>query len=127
MQITDLATLRAARPGLEADFKALCAKYGMEFAGFSGKVGAADLELKLKAKIGGAEKVQEVAEKEYKMYARMLGLPEDGFGARFMIGGEMFKVVGVQPSKPKNCVKLLRLKDGKSFQCPGRSLVNRLG
>jgi hypothetical protein len=79
MKVTNLATLKAVRPSLEADLKAVLEKYGMEFAGFSGKVGPADVELKIKTKIGGAEKVQEVAEKEYKMYAPMLKLP----GRRF--------------------------------------------
>ena len=59
---------------------------------------------------------KEKNERQSKLYAPMLGLPEDVTGRTYINRGRTFTVTGLNPNKPKNAVEL---KDdrGKEYQC----------
>ena len=59
---------------------------------------------------------KEKTERSAKLYAPMLGLPEDIIGRSYINRGRTYTVTGLNPNKPKNAVEL---KDdrGKEYQC----------
>lgn len=116
--INDLPSLRANHKDLNRDLKEVFAKYGLTFMGNNAKIGMGECNFNIKTKYGSAEDQIEEDRKTYQVYHRMLDLPENGFNRVLKFSdGKSYKIVGVQPSKPKNCVKLIRVSDGKSFQC----------
>lgn len=44
--------------------------------------------------------------------ATLLGLPADIIGRHFTTGGERYKVIGLNPRRPKYCVSVERCRDG---------------
>lgn len=50
----------------------------------------------------------------WERYAPKFGLPTDGFGKTIRVSDTQYRVVGITPSRPKNCVDLVRVRDGKT-------------
>lgn len=117
-QVTDLVSLRAASKEMDAELAAVFAKYGLTVVGRSAKIGGGECNFTVKTITGGGEQKADKQREMYDRYADMYGLPSDGFGKTFIVQGDRFELVGLDMSKPKNCVSLKRLSDGKSFKCP---------
>lgn len=121
--ITDLASLRANHKDLNGDLREVLAKYGLTLERSSAKIGRGECNFNIKTKYGSVEDQVEEDRKTYQAYHRMLDLPEDGFNRVLKFSdGKSYRIVGVQPNKPKNCIKLVRVSDGKSFQCPSSTI-----
>ena len=65
-------------------------------------------------------------EQEAALYGPMLGLPADIVGKTFHDGAKTFTVVGLNPSRPKNCVEL-KDQNGVGFKCGAQYVLRRLG
>ena len=63
---------------------------------------------------------------KWNKHARYLGLEEGWYGQTFWDRGEKLKVTDVLPNRPKNCVQLTRVSDGKVFICKPAYLRSRL-
>lgn len=126
MNINDLTSLKLNGPALEADLQAVFKKYGLTMESHRGVIGQGEIRLTINLKTGSAEDQEENERKKYEIYHRVLDVPADGFGKTFVgDNGDRFRIIGVQPKKPKNCVKLVRVRDGKRFQCSSHILAGR--
>ena len=122
--INDLTSLKANAKDLDSELTAVFAKYGLEYAGRSASIGGGELKFNIKLKYGTAEDRTELEEKKYKSFAHLFGLPADAFGKVVTLSGDKFKIAGIDTNKPKNCVKLVRVRDQKPFKCPASSVIN---
>lgn len=121
-KITDLASLRKHSAALDAELKAVFEKYGLTMTNRRAKIGAGKCEYKIELNCGVGEDSTDVERKIYEAYASFLGLPADGFGSTYEHFGKRFKITGVNPKKPKNCVKVTDLATGKAMIC-GAELI----
>lgn len=122
MKISNLESLRQAHPKLRVELAALFEKYGCELVDSRAKIGDHQLEFKIQLRYGEKEELSQKAEDEYRLIANRYDLPLDGLNKKYMINGEVFQIVGVNINKPKNCIRLVREKDNKSFQCPAQTI-----
>jgi len=60
--------------------------------------------------------------RNWDTHAASLGCDPDWFGKTFVSHGKTFKVVGICPSRSKNCVRCDRKPDGKGFVFPPDSV-----
>jgi hypothetical protein len=117
----DRDTLRLLRDEINAALASVGEKHGLRL--LAGSASFSDLEatFKLVVSQASAEGQQQLAAKagaDFAAFAPLLGLDAEWFGKTIRLNGAPFEVVGVDPGKPKNCVKLRRLSDGKAFKCP---------
>lgn len=120
--INDLASLKRHSRDLDAELTAVFAKYGMKVSKRRSAIGGGVCRFTIECAVGSDEDRSAIAAKLWTDYADMCGVPADAFGAEITLNGERFKVVGLDVGKPKNCVSLRRLSDGKSFKCPPDTL-----
>ena len=57
----------------------------------------------------------DAAQKDFTRYAAMVGADPAWFGQRVSLNGELLKIVGINPNRPKNSMRLLRERDSKEF------------
>lgn len=67
------------------------------------------------------------AQQEGEQYGPMLGLPKDVIGMTYTHRGSTFKVVGLNPRRPKNSVELEEVGTGKKYKCAASYLKLQLG
>lgn len=120
--INDLASLRKHHPDLQRELEAVFGKYGLTLARCAASISPADCRFTITTKFGDKQQQAENDRELFKEYAVLCGVPADAYGQVYLLNGEQFRVVGLQPNKPKNCVKIERVRDGKPFQCPASSL-----
>ena len=53
--------------------------------------------------------------KEFQKRCTLYGLEPTDLGKTIVCDGDSFKIVGLNPSKRKYCIQVVRLKDNKSF------------
>lgn len=116
-KINDLKTLKANSAALDAELKAVFEKYGLSMTNRFARIGGGKCEYKIELNCGVGEDSEKVERDLYNAYAKLLGLPEDGFGSVYESRGERFKITGVNPKKPKNCVKITMVRSGKAMIC----------
>lgn len=58
------------------------------------------------------------AEADYKSQCKLYGADEDWLGKTITLQRSQFKVVGLLPSKTKNCILIQRISTGKNFIVP---------
>lgn len=117
--ITTIPGAKAFRKELETVLAKFAAERGVTIKFGSGTVGDDGFTSKIIiAPVRSAEEAANKAGEEYALYAEALGLPADGFGKIILLKGIPYRISGVNPSRPKNCVKITRLRDGKGFICP---------
>lgn len=74
----------------------------------------------LTAKQASAAEVKAIesdAAELFKAHARSLGLKPEWFGRVVTMRGIAFKISGVNPSRPKRCLQITRMHDGKGYIC----------
>lgn len=124
--ITDLTSLKVHSKALDAELEAVFAKYGLKMGSRRATVYSEEGKLKyaIECRMGSAEDQTEKAKALWERYAPMFDLPADAFGKEVIFNRDQkFRVSGINPNKPKNCVMLTRLSDGKAgFQCPADQL-----
>jgi hypothetical protein len=57
------------------------------------------------------------AQSLFDAYSWKFGYPKDWFGKTFVQSSTAYKIVGVKPTAEKNCLRIMRIKDGKEFVC----------
>jgi hypothetical protein len=112
INVTDLATFKATKKEFYADIDAVFAKYGMTPAGGNASFGSLDATFKFKVKLGTGDP-EARADKEkanYDNYARLYGLQDVPFGAKFSwFGGKQkFEVIGLKTSRRSDKVVVLK-------------------
>lgn len=122
--INDLPSLKAHSRALDAELKAVFEKYGLEFHGRSAKIGMGQVDYKITLKYGSAEEQEDVARMTFEAYAPMEGIDGSVFGKKYKLSdGHVYRVIGFNPKKPKNCIMLEQVHTGrKNFHCSSRSL-----
>lgn len=75
------------------------------------------MKVKLEKTVSGEEGVTQ-GERDFRRYAPTWGVDADAFGMTFAYGNEQYKLIGVNPSRPKNCFSLIRLRDNTHLICP---------
>ena len=69
-----------------------------------------------------------VSEAHFKKCAKMLDVPETWLNLEFTgSNGELLKIVGLNPRKPKNSVELVGVKSGRKYQASIQFVQSRLG
>jgi hypothetical protein len=129
MEVTK-ETLQRLRPEINAALAAVGAKFGLNISAGSARFDDLQATFKLhvtQASMEGRQQVLDQAKDEFERLARMHGMRADWFGKRITIQGVAFTVSGLNPSRPKNCVKITRARDGKGFICSPEVLVRQLG
>lgn len=67
-----------------------------------------------------------LSESNLSMFLQMKGLPSDTVGKMFTQNGVAYSVKDVNMKKPKNCIILSRVSDGKGFICSAEALKNAI-
>ena len=57
----------------------------------------------------------------WDMYCKVFGLKPEHFGKTVTIGGKPYKIVGISPNRPKNCISI-QSRTGKVFICSPAAL-----
>lgn len=128
MQIKELgrAEHRALSAAITNALKKVGDDFGVDLVAGGGTLGAGTGVIKVAVTIRNTSAGVSGAEMDYKRYAGYLRMPPDGYGKQVKIGNQLFRIVGLNPSAPKNCVELQRVIDGKSFKCPRESVIGQL-
>lgn len=112
---------RAIRRDLEAFLGELGRKHSVRFKVGAIAVGMGEARTRLTW-----EKVNENGmPANFETQGKLYGLDARHFGATFQARGEVFRVVGLDCTKPKFCIQTERLSDGRRFSWP-ETIVKRL-
>lgn len=119
MKITDLKSLKEQNAALQAAIAAAIAPFGLTLERQSGSIDTRGGSLKLTISTTflpeGVENKTELDQATWVRQAPMLGLPPEAFGKVIRVAGVEYTLVGLDPARPKNAVKLRRVRDGKPF------------
>ena len=123
----DRALVKQIRAELEAAAQKVAAKYGMTVlctgASFNSKMITPKLTLTL-VDDSGVTALDKDAANAFSVFGPSKGLQAKWLGATFSTGrGEEYKITGLDLKRPKNCVILMRLKDGTKATCSAQSLI----
>lgn len=130
MKITDLKSLKEQNAALQAAIAEAIKPFGLTMERQTGSIDARGGKLTLSLTTTflpeGIENQEELDRANWTKHAKMLGLPEDAFGLTVIFGGVKFTLVGLDPGRPKNCVKMRRVSDGKAFCSTADQVVFQL-
>ena len=124
MEITK-DTLKAFRVRFAETVKTLETEYNVKITlgsisygsqNFSGKITCTNTDKVL------GENVTENQKAEFEMFAPLVGMKKEDYGKTILQGKKLYKIVGINPNAPKNCVILEC--GGKTYR-GSASLVNR--
>lgn len=111
--------------------EAALAKYGVTVEAAGGLIAADHTEftakVRIKANSSSAVMIRVTAEADdWKRYAKMFGLPEDGMGCTFSSNGRSYTIIGIRPARPKYPVLASCVEDGKRYKFSAADVVRHL-
>ena len=110
----DSATRKVISMELVEAAKVIAEKYGMTAEAAGGSYDFATYTTKIQFAIPAA--VKEKEEATGTLYATAYGLPENVIGMTFKSNTKIFKVMAINPNRPKNPIDL-EDQDGQRFKC----------
>jgi len=114
------ATLPPIEKEINEALAIIGAKHGLNIRLNGGKFDTFDATLKIKftqATVEGKQAASDKLLKEFALYAPMVGAEPSWFGKMIRLQGNLFRVSGIAPGRPKNAMKITRQSDGKAFVC----------
>ena len=96
---------------------------GLEFSSAGGVIGGDELVMKIRVRPGGDAGLAK-RRGNFAANASYFGLAPEDFGRKIRLSGHLFEVVGLDISRPKNCVQIKRLSDGMAMICPPQSVIS---
>jgi len=109
---------------LRAAVEAIAAKHGLKVKTGGGKFSAASFTPRVEfLVVGEVEGANKKEEDSFKALAGIYGLQSEMLGKTFKVGGDSYRVLGLLPSRSKNCVSILRLRDGSKRICQPEMLL----
>lgn len=106
---------------VKAALKDLESELGVTFAYQGGTYGVGS-SLKLGIEVQDAGNGKSSAQVQFEAHAAYLGLKPEWFGVPFNARGERYKIVGVNPGRPKNVLSIMNVHTGKIYVC-GKDFV----
>jgi len=100
------------------ELAAFAEKHGLSVTYAGGQLGTTEFVCKVKFEVKDKSVVAESEESLWKHYAAALGLNPDAFGKTFLHNGIGYRICGLAPSRPKNCVKAKCLRSGREYIFP---------
>ena len=125
MSFLNPATREVVVAEIQLAAKAIAEKHGMTVRYAGGTYDEAEFTTKIAFEFPDASNAK--AQREGELYAPMLGLPKDVIGKTYTSRGSTFKVVGLNPSRPKNSVQLEEVATGKKYKCSASYLKLQMG
>ncbi len=95
--------------------KQLEKKYNVTIELGSIKYSETNFHSKITVKELGENGTPTVNEKDFSIYARLLGVPETWLNLEFAGNKERLKIVGLNPRRSKNAVELVGVQSGKQY------------
>jgi len=96
--------------------KKIAEKHGIEVEYRGGSYDPATFSPKIRFTVPAA--AAEDAKTNFERYASLYDVNPEWLGKTFFHGTKEFKVVGLDTSKPKNCMMLVEVFSGKKFKSP---------
>lgn len=96
--------------------KALETELGVSFSHEGGQYGSKS-HLKLGVMVtdvGNGKSSMQVA---FERMAQRIGLKPEWFGVRFYVDGSPYRIIGVNPGRPKNVLSIENIATGKQYVC----------
>ncbi len=112
--------LRAMRDDITKALEPVAQKYGLSSlvaGGASYSPDGSTFTYKING-VGDAQAEEVKNDAQNKVYAKMLGLPEDAVGRTFTSRGETFKITRIDINKPKYPIIATNLGNNKSYKFP---------
>lgn len=125
MKITNIgrSELQYIGSRLKSTLAALEKELGVTFAYEGGNYGVKS-QLKIGVTVNDAGNGKSSAQVAFENYAHFIGLKPNWFGVPFNNQGERYKIVGVNPGRPKNVLSVENVMTGKNYIC-GVGFVKR--
>lgn len=118
IQNFDRAAVNALAAEVTEALRAVAARHGLTYEPGNGKFDPTRFEPRGSFKVA-AGPATETAREEFEAYAGAYGLKPEDFGREFVgAGGHAYRIVGLNINRPKNVVRLLRIKDGVLMCAP---------
>ena len=86
------------------------------------------IEVRFKFTPGGADQRDSLARDKWNTWASKFDarLTPDHFGAEFTMFATVYRIVGIDPGKPKNAISLLRVQDGRCMKTSVDTVIGAL-
>jgi len=117
MGMAEKRTLKSALKEALAD---VADQFGLEFELSKEKSdsGSFETSLRMKVTLDDDGNVIDKDKEVFERRAMSLDVPPEWYNAVCREGRTEYRVVGLNPSRPKNCVSIKRVHDGKGMICP---------
>jgi hypothetical protein len=111
---------RTLQAEMELALGTIAARHGLVMKVNGGSFSAGSFKPKMEfLVVGGTDGAVKKDEDAWKLLAGVYGLDPAWLGKTFTaMDGERFRVVGLLPSRSKNCVKIIRVRDNSPRVCP---------
>ena len=108
------ANVKVLQEQMQAALQPLAEQLGLEIAIGGGRFTNGQASLRFECR---PREVSEAVSRYNGTTARIYGLPEDVVGTQFSFRGTLYRVDGIDPSRPKKSIDLTRLRDGAKLRC----------
>jgi len=102
----DKSVVNTMHAEMEASLQAIARKYNVGIHMAGGSFSPVEATLKFKLKIMDQQAAEEGERAIFERYCRAFGLRPEHFGVFITVKGERRQFVGLEPSRPKFCIKL---------------------
>ncbi|MDR0287810.1 MAG: hypothetical protein LBI03_08950 [Clostridiales bacterium] len=109
--------LKSTENDLKSTLEKVGAKYGLEIRFGRGSYSNDEATLKLKV-TEGIKDSEEYLKEQWDKYCSWYGFKPEHFGTTVIDKGEEIRLIGFNNSKPKNCIRFIKTKDGTEYMCP---------
>lgn len=128
IQNFDRATVNNLAREVEEALRGVAARHGLTFEPGNGKFNEASFEARGTFKVVGDGAGAQKAREEFDGYAGAYGLKPEDFGVEFVgAGGHTYRIIGLNINRPKNAIRLLRVKDGALMCAPAAVVRAAIG
>jgi hypothetical protein len=111
---------------IQAAVADIATKYGVKLTVGGGNLGTNEGMIKIQVALEVTASGKSAAEEKFARYCHYFGMEPDHYGTTVRIQNAFFKIVGLNPSAPKNSIELERVSDGKNFKCPLSTVKSQL-
>lgn len=111
----DRPTLKALDAEALAALRPIMEKYGLSVTNAGGSFSETEATLKFKVSLPQAVRSAS-AQETWNLFCGGYGLKPEHFNRTFNCKGKTYQIVGIDPSRPKNCVKLVEFDTGKDYK-----------